>query len=147
MVTSADIFAVLLRHFYSSIGNLIIYRVCRHSSQVVKLKMPSLQHLWFTVMVKCNVFMRHDKNVFATRFVNLLGVSTCRLTKSECLRHIHFNLRQDTTYPNVMSKSCSLSYFEHSSNWHFSIHSLWTYTYYNGDGRKYKNTEILQNSL
>ena len=25
----------------------------------------------------------------------------------------------------MTSNSCSLSYFEHSSNWYFSIHSLW----------------------
>ena len=59
--------------------------------------------------------------------VPLLGVSTCRGTSVECLRHIYLSLRQSTTYPGMTSKPYSASYFEHSSNWYFSIHSLWRY--------------------
>ena len=58
----------------------------------------------------------------ATKIVLLFGVSTCRATSLECLRHIHLSLRQSTT-----SKPYSLSYFEHSSNWYLSTHSLWRY--------------------
>ena len=33
----------------------------------------------------------------------LLGVSTCRATSFECLRHIHLSLRQSMTYPCITS--------------------------------------------
>ena len=52
---------------------------------------------------------------------------TCRATSFECLRHIHHNLRQSMTYPSMTLKPYSLSYFEHNSNWYFSIYSLWRY--------------------
>ena len=45
----------------------------------------------------------------------------------DCLWHIYLSLRQSTIHSRMTSKSCSLSYFEHSSNWYFSIHSLWRY--------------------
>ena len=54
-------------------------------------------------------------------------VSICRTTSFECLQRIHLSLRQRRTYATMTSKSCSLSYFEQSSNWYFSMHSLWRY--------------------
>ena len=38
--------------------------------------------------------------------------------------YIHLSLRQGTAYPSMTTKLCSLSYFEHSSNYYFSMHSL-----------------------
>ena len=66
-------------------------------------------------------------NLSREKIVLLLGVSACRATSFDCLRHIHHSLRQSTSYPSITSKLYSLSYFEHSSNWYFSIHSLWRY--------------------
>ena len=73
------------------------------------------KHLWYNATSNwCNMkVMSRDK------IVPLPGVSTCRPTSLECLQHIHFSLRQSTTYPSMTSKSRSLSYFEHSSNWNF----------------------------
>ena len=66
--------------------------------------------------------LSRDKNYWLT------GVSTCHVWSFECLRHIHLSLWQRTTCWSMTSKPCSLSYFENSSNWYFSIHSLWRYT-------------------
>ena len=101
---------------------------CRNTSQVIKLKIHLFQHLlvfqsWYNVTTDATW-----KLCRATKIVLLLGVSTCRATSFECLRHIRLNLRQSTTYPSMTSKSYSSSYFEHSSNWYFSIiHSLWRF--------------------
>ena len=47
----------------------------------------------------------------AIKIVDIPGVSACRATSFEYLRHIHLSLRQATTYPSITSKSCSLSYY------------------------------------
>ena len=62
-----------------------------------------------------------------TKIVDFLGISTCRVTSFECLRHIHLSLQHDTINPSMVSNSCALSYFEQSLNWYFSIHSLGRY--------------------
>ena len=59
--------------------------------------------------------MSHDK------IVDLPSVSTCHAKSFGRLRHIHLSLQKSTAYPNMTLKSCSLSYFEHSSNQY--IHS------------------------
>ena len=46
------------------------------------------------------------------KIVDLPGISTCRATLFECVRHIDLILRQGATDPRMTSKSCSLLYFE-----------------------------------
>ena len=93
-----------------------------------QLKIHMLQNLlvlqsWYNVTTDATW-----KLCRSTKIVLLLGVSTCRAASFKCLRHIHLSLRQSTTYPSMTSKPYSLSYFEHNSNWYFSIHSLWRYS-------------------
>ena len=74
---------------------------------------------WYNVTIVATSKLRR-----ATKIVLLPGVPTCRATSFECLGYIHLSLLQSTTYPSMTSRPYSLSYFEHSSNWYFSIHSL-----------------------
>ena len=99
----------------------------RNTSQVVKLKIHLLQHLfilqsWYNVTTNATW-----KLCLATKIVLLLDISTCRKTSFESLRYIHLSLRQCATYQTMTSKPYSLSYFEHRSKWYFSIYSLWRY--------------------
>ena len=89
---------------------------CHNTSQVIKPKLRLLQYLsilqsWRNVTSDATL-----KLCRATKFADLPGVSTCRATSFECLRHIHLSLRQGTTDPSITSKSWSVSYFEDSSN-------------------------------
>ena len=85
------------------------------TSEVVKLKIRILQDP--CVLLSYNVTTCTTRNSCckteyfcrAAKYVDFPGVLTC------CLRHVHLSLRQATTYLTMTSKSCSLSYFEHSS--------------------------------
>ena len=105
---------------------------CNMSQQFMGCWTESLSivtSMCFTVVVYCNLHMTWKSCPLSdtTKIVDLSGVSTCCVTSFECLQHIHLSLQQGMTDPSMTSKSCSLSYFEHSSNWFFSIHSLWRY--------------------
>ena len=71
--------------------------------------------------------MRYESYIARQKLSYYLVFSTCRATSFECFRHIQLGLQQSPTYPSMTSKPYSLSYFEHSSNWYFSMHSLWRY--------------------
>ena len=103
----------VIEHRYSWNKYFIIYRTnaaqnsvtCCNSSQVV---MPLLQHFcvlqsWYYVISLGHV----------CHIVNLLRDKNCYfntgVSEFECFWHIHLSLRQSTTNPSMISKSCSLS--------------------------------------
>ena len=88
------------------------------NSQVGKLKMHPLQHFLFSFHGIMQPPMQHESCVVRQdKYVALPGASTCRPTSIECLQYIFLSLEQSTIYPSTLtSKSCSLSYFEHSPN-------------------------------
>ena len=77
-----------------------------------KLKLHLLQHL-LAFQSWCNVTSNATwkLNLLCDKIVALSAVLTCRATLFECLPHIHLSLRQSTTYPSMMSKSCALIIF------------------------------------
>ena len=81
-----------------------------------------------------------------TKIVDLSGVSIYHVTSFECLRHVNLSLRQRTTCLSMTSKSCSLSYFEHSSDWYFSVYSLWRYII-NSNGKRRIQWKAVKNKL
>ena len=88
-------------------------KILRYDSQYIKgcqSKNASIAaSTCFPVVVQRNLrrgmkVMSRDKiRCRTTEIVALLGVSTCRATSIECLRHVLISLRQSTTFPSMRS--------------------------------------------
>ena len=96
----------------------LLYRATSRKSQIIKLKM-----YFCSILIICSNDVRL-KVMSCDKIGDLPCISSCGSTSFECLRHIHLSLGQGTTDQGMTSKSSPLSYFEQSSNWYFSIHSL-----------------------